>query len=387
MNGYYEKHSIREYSKWLKEGRSLFFKKGAFITLMVSKFIFGLILTIIIFTFFLFFDLNNDYIINDVLRIPSLKNSILSIIVVILISFLLAGMYTIVDKVSCDQNVGIGSLFSAFNNKNSISLIPFSICFYILGDIVSIVLVALAKVVPLFTAPVVTSPLVVSLLNLAIHCGIVLVALFVLCTVLFFSVHLIHFGKCTGSVQTLKLAFGGIIANIFPLFIFFITLGFYLIIGVVSFLGSFIAFPIIICSLHVASQKIYKSKEDSKNNVSEFDINFKNFFFQYEIDGETHQEKVRKKSFIVGRSDHCDIKIDFEIVSRKHMQVFFEDGVVKIMDLGSTNGIFLNGRKLKPHNKCKYLTGSELFIKNSTGLRCNLQVLKKSNPLKGFKKI
>ncbi len=86
---------------------------------------------------------------------------------------------------------------------------------------------------------------------------------------------------------------------------------------------------------------------------------------------------MKKQSFIIGRSKHCDIRIDFEIVSRKHIQIFFEDGFVKIMDLGSTNGIFLNGRKLTPHNKYKYMIGSELFIKNSAGQRCNLQILNK----------
>ena len=102
-------------------------------------------------------------------------------------------------------------------------------------------------------------------------------------------------------------------------------------------------------------------------------MNFKDFLFQYKTGEDVHKEEVKGKTFIVGRSSRCNITIDLEIISRKHMQVFFEDDSIKIKDLGSTNGTFINGTKLKPHTKFEYETGDELFVEGA-GLRCDFEI-------------
>ena len=102
-------------------------------------------------------------------------------------------------------------------------------------------------------------------------------------------------------------------------------------------------------------------------------MNFKDFLFQYKIGEDVYREEVKAKSFVVGRSSRCDVKIDCEIISRKHIQIFFEKESIKIKDLGSTNGTFLNGKKLKPHKKFEYETGSEFFVKGA-GLRCDFEI-------------
>ncbi len=102
-------------------------------------------------------------------------------------------------------------------------------------------------------------------------------------------------------------------------------------------------------------------------------MNFKNFLFQYSIGENVYRKEVKAKSFVVGRSSRCDIRIDFEIISRKHMKVFFEDDCIRVMDLGSTNGTFLNGTKLKPHIKSEYKTDDEIFVEGA-GLHCYFKI-------------
>ncbi|MDD3766281.1 MAG: FHA domain-containing protein [Eubacteriales bacterium] len=50
---------------------------------------------------------------------------------------------------------------------------------------------------------------------------------------------------------------------------------------------------------------------------------------------------------IIGRSEKCDISINDLYMSTRHVQLWFEDGEWYIADLGSTNGTYINGRKMK----------------------------------------
>ena len=49
---------------------------------------------------------------------------------------------------------------------------------------------------------------------------------------------------------------------------------------------------------------------------------------------------------IVGRRKNCDLRIPLESVSRRHCQFNLEDENVKLRDLGSRNGTFLNGKRI-----------------------------------------
>jgi hypothetical protein len=48
----------------------------------------------------------------------------------------------------------------------------------------------------------------------------------------------------------------------------------------------------------------------------------------------------------VGRAAGCQISLDDSYVSQLHARVFQRDGVVYVEDLGSTNGTYLNTRKV-----------------------------------------
>ena len=57
-------------------------------------------------------------------------------------------------------------------------------------------------------------------------------------------------------------------------------------------------------------------------------------------------EREFTSPFRIGRADQCDISIKHEYVSRQHVEVSYQDGQWWVEDLHSSNGIFLNGKKV-----------------------------------------
>ena len=49
---------------------------------------------------------------------------------------------------------------------------------------------------------------------------------------------------------------------------------------------------------------------------------------------------------VIGRRHSCDLCIPLMSVSRRHCQLNYDDGVLKIRDLGSHNGTYLNGKRI-----------------------------------------
>jgi len=79
----------------------------------------------------------------------------------------------------------------------------------------------------------------------------------------------------------------------------------------------------------------------ASSNKASFDVN-------KGIDG-ISMIPINVPSVTAGNSDAVDIKLENRFVSRRHFQVRFESDVFYICDLGSTNGTYLNGKKLNPN--------------------------------------
>jgi hypothetical protein len=63
------------------------------------------------------------------------------------------------------------------------------------------------------------------------------------------------------------------------------------------------------------------------------------------IDGERH--RIDKRVVVIGRSQDCDVRLADPNVSRRHAEVRQEETSYWIVDLGSTNGMEVNGRRLR----------------------------------------
>ena len=56
--------------------------------------------------------------------------------------------------------------------------------------------------------------------------------------------------------------------------------------------------------------------------------------------------EVEGAKFLIGREEDCDLRPDSRLVSRHHC-VFLQDGyTMRLRDLGSKNGTFVNGRRI-----------------------------------------
>jgi predicted component of type VI protein secretion system len=60
-----------------------------------------------------------------------------------------------------------------------------------------------------------------------------------------------------------------------------------------------------------------------------------------------HDFELTPGRFVIGRSTECQLSLDDPLVSRKHALLVVADNGVEIQDLGSRNGVVLNGSKIE----------------------------------------
>lgn len=72
--------------------------------------------------------------------------------------------------------------------------------------------------------------------------------------------------------------------------------------------------------------------------------------------------KTTKTSASVGRSPNCDLVISHDSISRQHCQIELINGEYFITDTGSSNGTAIDGKKLEPHVRTKYLSSQQLKL-------------------------
>ncbi len=75
------------------------------------------------------------------------------------------------------------------------------------------------------------------------------------------------------------------------------------------------------------------------------------------------QIKIDKDTMVVGRSRTCDIVVPSAKVSRQHASVHRQDGDIYIEDLGSANGVWINGEKV---TRAKIKPGDTFTISDET---------------------
>jgi hypothetical protein len=78
------------------------------------------------------------------------------------------------------------------------------------------------------------------------------------------------------------------------------------------------------------------------------------------IDGHVHP--VPSGGAVLGRSRDCDVQLDDANASRHHAEIRPSGGSWTVRDLGSTNGVKVNGRRLDPERAQSLKRGDELEI-------------------------
>jgi hypothetical protein len=67
--------------------------------------------------------------------------------------------------------------------------------------------------------------------------------------------------------------------------------------------------------------------------------------------------KLKPSRTLIGTGADCDVKVEDQFMSSHHCEVRFENGSFKLFDLGSTNGIVVNDKKVREHE----LVDNDLF--------------------------
>jgi Protein of unknown function (DUF3662)/FHA domain len=90
---------------------------------------------------------------------------------------------------------------------------------------------------------------------------------------------------------------------------------------------------------------VYKPKQPDTQAVSAEELGLEREVATLSWDGRRHE--IEKRRVVIGRSKDCDIQVADPNVSRRHAEVRQEGAAHWVVDLDSTNGTEINGRRLK----------------------------------------
>jgi FhaA, N-terminal domain/FHA domain len=90
---------------------------------------------------------------------------------------------------------------------------------------------------------------------------------------------------------------------------------------------------------------IYKPKVQPTQAVSPEELGVEPEVVTLTFDGAV--QEVRQRRVVIGRSRDCDIQLNDANASRRHAELRQEGASYWIVDLGSTNGIEVNGKRVK----------------------------------------
>ena len=105
---------------------------------------------------------------------------------------------------------------------------------------------------------------------------------------------------------------------------------------------------------------IYKPKPVATEAIAPEELGMERELVTLTVDGKVHE--LEKRRVVIGRSKECDIQLSDPNVSRRHAEVRQEGATYWLVDLDSTNGSEVNGKKLK---RAKLEPGDTIVVGSS----------------------
>jgi hypothetical protein len=90
---------------------------------------------------------------------------------------------------------------------------------------------------------------------------------------------------------------------------------------------------------------VYRPRQQPTEAASAAELGVEGEVVSLAWDGQRHE--IDKRRTLIGRSKECDIQLADPNVSRRHAELRQEGAAYWVVDLDSTNGIEVNGRRLK----------------------------------------
>lgn len=75
---------------------------------------------------------------------------------------------------------------------------------------------------------------------------------------------------------------------------------------------------------------------------------------QFRLRYQAHDFELPPGEFVIGRSDECQLALDDPLVSRRHAILRVTPVSVIVVDLGSRNGVVVNGQRIKVERRMKH---------------------------------
>jgi hypothetical protein len=102
---------------------------------------------------------------------------------------------------------------------------------------------------------------------------------------------------------------------------------------------------------------VYKPKQPDTQAVTPEELGLERELVTLSWDSKQHE--IEKRRVVIGRSKDCDIQVADPNVSRRHAEIRQEGSAYWVVDLDSTNGTEVNGRRLK---RAKLRSGDTITV-------------------------
>jgi len=107
----------------------------------------------------------------------------------------------------------------------------------------------------------------------------------------------------------------------------------------------------------IGATMIYRRQQQPTQAASAVELGVEREAAYVEVAGRRHE--LTKRQMVIGRSRECDIQIPDPNISRRHAEIRQDGSAYWVVDLGSTNGILVDGRR---QERVKLRDGSHFTI-------------------------